>query len=190
MAILTEADVLAAAHSKTMYKAASSILRESRDSSLSSFDIFLSHAKLDTEIVVGVKAILEATGQSVYVDWINDPQLDRSAVTPKTANLIRSRMRQCKSLMYVYTPNATNSRWMPWELGYFDAYNGNVAILPVLKAGQTFKGEEFLGLYPYVDLTGRSVVNPGTLYIHRNPNQYTKFGDWRTPTSDKMRPSL
>lgn len=29
-------------------------------------------------------------------------------------------MRQCKSLFFVTTTNATNSKWMPWECGYFD----------------------------------------------------------------------
>jgi hypothetical protein len=42
---------------------------------------------------------------------------------------------------------------MPWELGYFDGFRpGHVAILPLVKAtGAGFNGQEYLGLYPYVE---------------------------------------
>ncbi len=57
---------------------------------------------------------------SVYVDWIEDKQLDRKDVNVKTANLLRERMKQSKCLSYLTTKNITNSKWCPWELGYFD----------------------------------------------------------------------
>jgi hypothetical protein len=40
-----------------------------------------------------------------------------------------------------------------WELGYFDGFRPNhVAILPLVKAaGSGFAGQEYLGLYPYVE---------------------------------------
>jgi hypothetical protein len=186
MALLTDYDVRVAARTmpERTYATADTILRKSRDSQLSSFDVFLSHAKLDSELVLGVKAVLETAGQSVYVDWVDDPLLDRTKVTPATADQIRRRMRQCASLIYVYSRNATVSRWMPWELGYFDAYNGNVAVLPIVQSATetTHKGEEFVGLYPYVDVTG------GSLYIHRSAQEYAGFRDWRS-RSDKLRPA-
>lgn len=192
MALLTEQEVRTAAGvaARRTFKATASILRESRDTSRSSFDVFLSHSRLDSDVIVGVKEILEATGLSVYIDWIDDPLLDRSHVTPATAHKLRLRMRQSKSLFYVHSENATASRWMPWELGFFDGHNGNVAILPVVRnAGQTaFKGEEFLGLYPYVDLTGRSIINPGSIQIRRNMFESTSFSRWRD-LSDKMQPA-
>jgi hypothetical protein len=42
---------------------------------------------------------------------------------------------------------------MPWELGFFDGYRpGQVAILPLVRtSGETFEGQEYLGLYPYVE---------------------------------------
>ena len=45
------------------------------------------------------------------------------------------------------------SRWKPWELGYFDAFRGTVAVLPLLDTeDETFSGSEYLGLYPAVKL--------------------------------------
>lgn len=47
---------------------------------------------------------------------------------------------------------------MPWELGYFDGLKtGFIGVLPVVDAGGTFSGQEYLGLYPLVErlaLTG------------------------------------
>jgi hypothetical protein len=42
---------------------------------------------------------------------------------------------------------------MPWELGYFDGFRpGHVAVLPIVKYdGQSFVGQEYLGLYPCIE---------------------------------------
>jgi hypothetical protein len=42
---------------------------------------------------------------------------------------------------------------MPWELGYYDGFRpGYVAILPLVQtAGGSFSGQEYLGLYPYME---------------------------------------
>lgn len=116
------------------------------------FDIFLSHAMVDAELVLGVKVLLEEEGKKVYVDWIDDQALDRNRVTADTAEVLRHRMRQCESLLYLATENAPKSKWMPWELGYFDGYkNGSVAVLPVMEESDSpFEGQEYLRLYPVV----------------------------------------
>jgi hypothetical protein len=116
------------------------------------FDVFLSHSSRDAELILGVKVLLEKRKYSVYVDWDTDHELDRSAVSPKTANRLRVRMQQSQSLIYVATDNATHSKWMPWELGYFDGFRtGGVAILPLLESESgSFRGQEYLGLYPVV----------------------------------------
>lgn len=166
-------------------KSATASLNESARTALTSFDIFLSHSRMDAEIILGIKRTLERLGKSVYVDWIDDPQLDRSNVTAATAEKLRVRMRQCKSLFYAHSGNASKSRWMPWELGYFDGNNGNVAILPLAERYNitTYYGEEFLGLYPYVDFTG------GTIYIHKTASTFRSFENWRQH-SDKLRPTI
>lgn len=116
------------------------------------FDIFLSHASHDAELILGVKAILEGVGFKVYVDWIDDAHLDRARVTRETADLLRRRMKQSSSLLWVATDAASQSKWMPWELGYFDGYRSNhVAILPLVdSATSSFEGQEYLALYPLV----------------------------------------
>lgn len=116
------------------------------------FDIFLSHAMVDAELVLGIKVMLEEEGKKVYVDWIDDQALDRNRVTAATAEVLRQRMRQSESLLYLATENAPKSKWMPWELGYFDGFkNGSVAVLPVMdESDSPFEGQEYLSLYPAI----------------------------------------
>jgi hypothetical protein len=117
------------------------------------FDVFLSHSRLDADVIAGVKVLLERRGMTVYVDWIDDPQLDRSRVTPQTADVLRMRMQHSKSLIFATSESSPSSKWMPWELGYFDGSKpGHIAILPLVQsAGSTFVGQEYLGLYPLIE---------------------------------------
>jgi hypothetical protein len=150
----SEARTAANAQPQRLAKSSKQILAEDAAKAYDwqSFDVFLSHSILDAELILGVKVLLEKRGYSVYVDWDSDGDLDRSVVSPKTAAILRTRMRQSKSLLYVATENAGTSKWMPWELGYFDGFKkGGVAILPVLDSeNASFRGQEYLGLYPVV----------------------------------------
>lgn len=118
-----------------------------------SFDVFLSHASEDSEIVLGVREILTRLGLKVYIDWIDDQQLDRGNVTAANAEILRRRMQQSKSLIFLTTESSVSSRWMPWELGYFDGMrSGFIGILPVVdNEGDSFTGQEYIGLYPLVE---------------------------------------
>jgi hypothetical protein len=117
------------------------------------FDVFLSHSYDDANTILGVKKLIEALGLSVYVDWIDDPELDRSTVTRGTAEVLRHRLNLSKSLVYAHSANTPNSKWMPWELGYFDGRKPKyVWILPLVnKDDSEYTGQEYLGLYPTVD---------------------------------------
>ncbi len=143
------------------------------------YDVFLSHSFLDAEYIKVIKDDFEKLGLVVYVDWIDDAQLSRDKVSKETADILRTRMKQCKSLFYVTTTNYQNSIWMPWELGYFDALKDKVAIVPVLSSSQSddkYTGAEYLGLYYYVS------INPsnGTqaIFINKSENEYVSYKEW------------
>lgn len=144
-----------------------------------SYDIFLSHSSDDAREVAGLKLILEDYGYSVYVDWIEDPQLDRSNVSKKTAETLRYRMKQSKSLIYAFSENASSSTWMPWELGYFDGIRGLVSIMPVVESPySTFTGNEYLELYPYVDIEKQSNSSQSILWVNESNDTYVRFDLW------------
>ncbi|MEL6647814.1 MAG: toll/interleukin-1 receptor domain-containing protein [Pseudomonadota bacterium] len=131
------------------------ILKDAVNTSATSFDVFLSHSKMDDKYVLGAKQILEEKGFSVYVDWINDPQLDRSMVTKRTADYLRQRMKQCSLMFYLHTKNSSLSKWCPWEMGFFDG-NAHSAprtyVFPLVFSGESFQGQEYLELYPTIDI--------------------------------------
>ena len=162
------------------FRQATTVLKEevAAAKTKSSFDIFLSQSTSDAEIILGVKGVLEDYGKTVYVDWLEDPQLDRSHVTPATAEVIRSRMRQCKSLVYVHSENSGSSKWMPWELGYFDGFSSAVAILPVTKKGESFRGQEYLGIYPYLDEAPATGGSTKEIWINKSSAESTRWGSW------------
>ena len=112
--------------------------------------------------------------------WVEDAQLDRRAVTKETAAVLRQRMRQSKSLLYLASDNSSSSKWMPWELGYFDGFKPDgVAIMPVLdSATDAFKGQEYLGLYPIVQKDTYKDGSPDVFVEERGVRWTTlkKFG--------------
>lgn len=155
---------------------------------LKTYDIFLSHSTKDKELVVGTKLILEDLGYSVYVDWIEDPQMNRGTVTKETAEALQKRMQNCKSLFYAFSTNSGSSKWMPWECGYFDGIkDGKVAVLPISKNNDTsFKGTEYLGLYYYITIQ-ESRAGLDRVYVRESDDVYTVYEDWMLGTKPYKR---
>ncbi|MFC7360634.1 toll/interleukin-1 receptor domain-containing protein [Nocardioides astragali] len=163
--------------------AARSELSHSAKSATTGFDVFLSHSVRDAVLVLGLKRLLESERLTVYVDWIEDADLDRNNVSPATAARLRERMRSCRSLVYATSQNASTSRWMPWELGYFDGTHGpeRVATCPIDDGLGSHAGAEYVGLYktlekvrdnlgfrPYiVQTSGRQAERPDSFVAGR-----------------------
>lgn len=63
-------------------------------------------------------------------------------------------MNHCQFLLFATSKASPDSKWMPWELGYFDGMRHNhVGVLPIVEsAGSSFRGQEYLGLYPEFQL--------------------------------------
>ncbi|REG60856.1 TIR domain-containing protein [Paraburkholderia sp. BL6669N2] len=143
-------------------------------------DIFLSHSKLDEEEIYGLKLMLEDYGHSVYIDWIDDPHLDREEVSKETAALLRARMKSSRSLLYVTSENSVKSKWTPWELGFKDGSSGRAAVLPVATnetSTDAYDGVEYLALYPYLS-EYRDSEGKKRLWINWTHTNYIRFDDW------------
>jgi hypothetical protein len=134
--------------------AADMSLRTASKAASGEFDIFLSHSFRDAKVIYGIRDWLTAQSLRVYVDWIDDPELDRSAVSSATAARLREHMINSRSLIYATSRAAKTSRWMPWELGYFDGRKGSTRVsIMRLDSSSTnkFVGEEYLGLYKQIE---------------------------------------
>jgi TIR domain len=184
MPLFNEQDLrnLAQAQATTMRKSVEGLIRGEKSLGVrQNYDIFLSHSYQDKEIIYGLKLQLENLGFSVYVDWVDDAQLDRTHVTPATASMLRERMKACRSLLYALSDKSGESKWMPWELGYFDGIKeAKVAILPISadKNKNNYTGEEYLGLYYYVDIQEATNLGKIVLWINEKPNKYIEFKRW------------
>lgn len=181
MSLLTESTVRARAQGTAgLYRGIGTVLAErlQKQARVAQHDIFLSHPFDDRELVLGVALIIEDLGYSVYLDWRDDPSLDRKSITGQTAGKLRARMKASRCLFYSTTENASNSKWMPWELGYKDGNNTRVAILPVSRVvTSSYQGQEYLGIYPYV-ADDNDTEGKRRLWIHRNLTCYVNFDSW------------
>ena len=142
------------------------------------YDLFFSHSFKDKDLVTGLYHLFYKANYKVYIDWIDDITLDRTNVTPNTASIIKSRIMNSNGISYIATSNSTSSKWCPWELGVADGAKGKVCILPVMD--DSFKGQEYLGLYPYIEYARISGKPDYDFWIHdqKNTQKYIILKDW------------
>lgn len=178
MAFLTTNDVRSAVLDRGRTQALAGLRLTAKSDPSTEFDIFLSHSFQDAVTIAGIKLILERSGLKVYVDWIEDADLDRGRVSRRTAARLRSRMRHSRSLVFATSESSPKSKWMPWELGYFDGHKpGHVAILPLVdRRDSTFVGQEYLSLYPVVErIEG---LGSGRLGVRRDSGSFLPIADF------------
>lgn len=182
MGLFRESELRARAdRGTTIQRSAGTILSEKvqKSAQVTQFDIFLSHSLSDQKLILGIWLSLEDMGYQVYVDWIHDRHLSRDNVTKETAHVLRQRMLSSKSLFFATTTNSSNSKWMPWELGFKDGHNRRSAILPVTQTSATnYAGQEYLGIYPYVSKEPMKGSSVEKLWINTSPTRYVLFDRW------------
>lgn len=148
------------------------------------YDVFLSHAFTDARIVRQIRRRLIDEGLTVYVDWIEDKHLSRSQVSSHTAFVLRNRMNNCESIIYLTSEAAEKSVWMPWELGYMDAKNKKVAIAPILDDDEAeFSGREYLGIYPSIQISETSML------AYQSDGKFKGISAWSRNSYDWLEPS-
>lgn len=136
--------------------------------------IFLSHKNDEFVVLQDVTAFLKQEGVDVYVDWMDN---DMPAYTSgETAVKLKDKIKSADKFILVATPEAINSKWCNWELGLGDAakYIRNIALFPINRTSQSFKGAEYLRIYPYIDFE-----NGNNTY--KNGNYITKGYYVKTP---------
>lgn len=88
-------------------------------------------------------------------------------------------MLSSKSLFFATTTNSSGSKWMPWELGFKDGHNRRAAVLPVVQTTiETYAGQEYLGIYPYVSKDPIKGSREEKLWINTSATCYVLFDKW------------
>ena len=114
------------------------------------FDIFISYSSKDALAVMVLVLELVGRGYSIYVDCF-DPTLNPRAVDRQTAEIIRRRMVQSRSLFVATTQHAPASDWVPWELGFTDGLTNKAATLFIAPDEKVdFGRQSYFSLYPEV----------------------------------------
>lgn len=113
--------------------------------------IFLSHSHKDKDLAQGMVNYLASLGIKLYVDW-QDSGIPR-ITDRKTAENIKQKITDLNYFLILATPNALNSRWVPWEIGVADQAKGQdkIAIIPVVDQSGKYDGNEYLQLYKHIE---------------------------------------
>lgn len=113
------------------------------------YNTFLSHSSADDELLPRVITILENHGAVVYTDD-GDDRLPENT-TPKTAQILKSAIMDCRRFIVFVTKNSKDSCWIPWELGLGDGMKTtrSVALFPAAEHHYetSWAEQEYLGLY-------------------------------------------
>jgi hypothetical protein len=87
-------------------------------------DVFISHKQEDRVKGEALRSRITGWGFTCYVDAddsILEPMVKAKDTDPKAlADHIRQDLRLCRCLIYAFTDASSRSRWMPWEIGFFD----------------------------------------------------------------------
>lgn len=87
-------------------------------------DVFISHGQKDKPRAGALKKKIEAMGFSCFID-ADDPVLAEKKARGREeekalAEYIRQKLRDCRCIIYAHSTQTLTSRWMQWELGFFD----------------------------------------------------------------------
>jgi hypothetical protein len=112
--------------------------------------IFLSYRRKDNEYIDPVVRFLKKLEANIYIDYLDDTLPD--IPSPKTAEILRERIKKSDKFILFATPNSNDSNWIPWELGLGDGFlkYENVAILPITNESNYWEEQEYFEIYGYI----------------------------------------
>lgn len=135
---------------------------------MKSYDLFISHSSTDSDLLLQIKSILNCSNINVYIDWVNDREaLKRELTNIETANAIIERLKSSKALLYIHTNASINSRWTPWEIGFFHALKNKVCVY----------NPDNIEKAPYLDVYHNVVLKNGLFFIEKN-TELVPIKDW------------
>ena len=146
-------DDLSTKYRSTEYFSKAENLNESLSGEQISYDkrIFLSYRRKDKKYVDPIVRFLKGIGVKVYIDYLDDSLPDKPDT--KTAEILRHRIKNSDKFILLATPNSSESKWIPWELGLGDGFinYNNVAILPLLSSSSYWSEQEYYSIYGHIE---------------------------------------
>lgn len=160
MAIITKSRLNALAESQVGNRQFSQVLNEAKiHFSAYGTNTFLSHSHTDLENGDLNKTIvlLRANGLRLYIDS-KDPKMP-PITNETTATRIKNAIINNHKFLLLASDNAVESKWCNWELGFGDAkkYINNIALFPLAENSGSWKGSEYLAVYPRMEEINGSI---------------------------------
>src|SRR3989339_1532800 len=163
----------------------SGILKEAFENrSMYNFDdfeqnrVFLSHRRRDIDIVKNVIGFLQELGGTIYVDYLDDVLPDKTNF--ETAAILRNRIDSCAKFILLASPNSSESKWIPWELGIGDRKGlNNVAILPLVENRDNWKEREYYQIYGSIQISQQG----NWCFFTPQKSKGIKLTEWLTNSS-------
>lgn len=107
-------------------------INNSKEQKIKNYDFFLSHSSSDFNSVQSLIKILNKSNYNVYCDWRNDiDYLKRHLVGQETLNILESRLKQSKELIFIISDNSLKSKWCIHELNYFHELNKPIKFINI-----------------------------------------------------------
>lgn len=138
--------------------------------------IFISHKHGEVDYVYRLQKLLEQYGFTGYVDWEDDTM--PKDTSGETAIKLKDTIKKSRKFILIATEAAIASKWCNWEIGFADAhkYIDNIALLPLQKDNLAYTGEEYLQLYPSIQV--KSNMQPSQYYILYLDGKKLSIEDW------------
>lgn len=94
------------------------------------YHAFLSHSSKDQDLIFEAVKILNDKNKVCYCDWTMDNDyLKREFVSEYTEQVLKIRMEQSDTLIYLKTGNSISSPWVEFELEYFKTLKKPIYII-------------------------------------------------------------
>lgn len=99
-------------------------IENANEQKIKSYDFFISHSSKDSISVQKLIKYENSNNKNIYCDWINDDDyLKRHLLCEATLSVLKSRLEQSDSLIFVESDSSINSMWCKYELNYFLSLN-------------------------------------------------------------------
>jgi hypothetical protein len=72
-------------------------------------------------------------------------------------------------LLYIHTPASLNSKWTPWELGYFHALKNKICV---------YYPEKVEDIPPYLEIYPTASLKDGRFYVNDDSGIDINLKDW------------
>lgn len=142
--------------------------------------IFISHKHGEADYVYRLRDLLSRYGFEGYVDW-EDDQMPKET-SGETAKKIKEEIKRSHKFILIATDAAISSKWCNWEVGFADAhkYSKHMALFPIRKDYSDYTGEEYLEIYPTIQVRKNSPSLPDNYYVKYSDGTVHELHDWLT----------